>query len=57
MKAELLRFDGAVERAPAIDAWMKERELVEKTAGAVVEDIEIFQAQPRVGPRRQLVSR
>jgi hypothetical protein len=24
MKAELLRFDGAVERDPAIDAWMKE---------------------------------
>src|ERR1700735_405194 len=23
MKAELLRFDGAVERDPAIDAWMK----------------------------------
>ena len=26
MKAELLRFDGAVERDPAIDAWMKEHE-------------------------------
>ena len=25
MRAELLRFDGAVERDPAIDAWMKER--------------------------------
>ena len=25
MKTELLRFDGAVERDPAIDAWMKER--------------------------------
>lgn len=24
MKAELLRFDGAVEREPAIDAWMKQ---------------------------------
>ena len=24
MKAELLRFDGAVERDPAIDAWMEE---------------------------------
>ena len=24
MKAELLRFNGAVERDPAIDAWMKE---------------------------------
>jgi hypothetical protein len=24
MKSELLRFDGAVERDPAIDAWMKE---------------------------------
>jgi hypothetical protein len=24
MRAELLRFDGAVERDPAIDAWMKE---------------------------------
>jgi len=24
MKAELLRFNGAVERAPAIGAWMKE---------------------------------
>lgn len=24
MKTELLRFDGAVERDPAIDAWMKE---------------------------------
>jgi hypothetical protein len=26
MKAELLRFDGAVERDPAIGAWMKEHE-------------------------------
>src|SRR5215475_2503253 len=25
MKTELLRFHGAVERDPAIDAWMKER--------------------------------
>jgi hypothetical protein len=25
MRAELLRFNGAVERDPAIDAWMKER--------------------------------
>jgi hypothetical protein len=25
MKAQLLRFDGAVERDPAIDAWMTER--------------------------------
>ncbi len=25
MRTELLRFDGAVERDPAIDAWMKER--------------------------------
>ncbi len=25
MRADLLRFNGAVERAPAIDAWMKER--------------------------------
>jgi len=25
MKAAFLRFDGAVERAPAIDAWMKEQ--------------------------------
>jgi hypothetical protein len=25
-KTELLRFDGAVERDPAIDAWMKERD-------------------------------
>ena len=25
MRAELLRFDGAVERDPAIDVWMKER--------------------------------
>ena len=24
MRAQLLRFDGAVERDPAIDAWMKE---------------------------------
>jgi hypothetical protein len=24
MKADLLRFDGAVERDPAIDAWMKQ---------------------------------
>jgi hypothetical protein len=24
MRAELLRFNGAVERDPAIDAWMKE---------------------------------
>jgi hypothetical protein len=24
MRAELLRFDGAVERDPAIDAWMKD---------------------------------
>jgi hypothetical protein len=24
MRAELLRFNGAVERAPAIDAWMRE---------------------------------
>ena len=24
MKSELLRFNGAVERGPAIDAWMKE---------------------------------
>jgi len=24
MKAELLRFNGAVERDPAIDAWIKE---------------------------------
>ena len=24
MKTELLRFNGAVERDPAIDAWMKE---------------------------------
>ena len=24
MRTELLRFDGAVERDPAIDAWMKE---------------------------------
>ena len=24
MKAQLLRFNGAVERDPAIDAWMKE---------------------------------
>ena len=24
MKAELLRFNGAVERDPAIEAWMKE---------------------------------
>lgn len=24
MKSDLLRFNGAVERAPAIDAWMKE---------------------------------
>src|SRR5438309_10175899 len=24
MRTELLRFDGAVEREPAIDAWMKE---------------------------------
>jgi hypothetical protein len=26
MKTELLRFDGAVERDPAIDAWMNQRE-------------------------------
>ena len=26
MKAEFLRFNGAVERAPAIDAWMKKHE-------------------------------
>jgi hypothetical protein len=26
MKTELLRFNGAVERAPAIDAWMKQHE-------------------------------
>jgi hypothetical protein len=26
MKTELLRFNGAVERDPAIDAWMKEHE-------------------------------
>jgi len=26
MKAELLRFNGAVERDPAIDAWIKEHE-------------------------------
>ena len=26
MKAELLRFNGAVERSPAIDAWMKSHE-------------------------------
>lgn len=26
MKTELLRFNGAVERAPAIHAWMKEHE-------------------------------
>jgi hypothetical protein len=26
MKAELLRFNGAVERDPAIDAWMKEHQ-------------------------------
>src|SRR5260370_29410357 len=25
MRTELLRFDGAVKRDPAIDAWMKER--------------------------------
>jgi hypothetical protein len=25
MRTELLRFDGAVERDPAIDAWLKER--------------------------------
>ena len=25
MRADLLRFDGAVERDPAIDAWMQER--------------------------------
>lgn len=25
MRSELLRFNGAVERDPAIDAWMKER--------------------------------
>jgi len=25
MRTDLLRFDGAVERDPAIDAWMKER--------------------------------
>ena len=25
MRTEVLRFDGAVERDPAIDAWMKER--------------------------------
>src|SRR5689334_17527184 len=25
MRADLLRFNGAVERDPAIDAWMKER--------------------------------
>src|SRR3954469_18551347 len=25
MKTKLLRFDGAVERDPAIDAWMRER--------------------------------
>jgi len=25
MKAQLLRFNGAVERDPAIDAWMKDR--------------------------------
>src|ERR1700733_12150292 len=25
MRTELLRFNGAVERDPAIDAWMKER--------------------------------
>jgi hypothetical protein len=25
MRTELLRFDGAVERDPAIDAWMKKR--------------------------------
>ena len=24
MRTDLLRFDGAVERAPAIDAWMRE---------------------------------
>jgi hypothetical protein len=24
MRTELLRFNGAVERAPAIDAWMRE---------------------------------
>jgi hypothetical protein len=24
MRTELLRFNGAVERGPAIDAWMKE---------------------------------
>jgi len=24
MRTDLLRFDGAVERHPAIDAWMKE---------------------------------
>ena len=26
MRTELLRFNGAVERAPAIDAWMRENE-------------------------------
>ena len=26
MRTELLRFDGAVERDPAIDAWMKKQE-------------------------------
>jgi len=26
MKTELLRFNGTVERDPAIDAWMKEHQ-------------------------------
>ncbi len=26
MKTDLLRFDGAVERDPAIEAWMKEHQ-------------------------------
>ena len=44
MKAELLRFNGTVERDPAIDAWLKQRE---GELGAIA--LECFEVMRRCG--------
>ena len=44
MRTELLRFDGAVERDPAIDAWMKKQE---RELGAIAH--QWFQVMRRSG--------
>ncbi len=45
MRTELLRFNGAVERAPAIDAWMREHT---GELGAIAHHLKSLPSVPRV---------